>query len=52
MYLQACADKLQKEMKDFGYPPKFPDDKHVETSQPAKVYNSYVCTGYQTQLHI
>ena len=34
---QACADKLQKEMEEYGYPPKFPDDKHNETSQPAKV---------------
>ena len=24
--LQACADKLKNEMKDFGYPPKFPEE--------------------------
>ena len=24
-------------MEEYGYPPKFPDDKHNETSQPAKV---------------
>lgn len=46
MYPQACADKLQKEMKDFGYPPQFPDDKHTENSQPAKVKT--VATRYQT----
>ena len=46
MYLQACADKLQKEMEDFGYPPQFPDDKRNETSQPAKVI-SY--TVYDTK---
>ena len=23
--LKACADKLKREMEDFGYPPKFPD---------------------------
>lgn len=23
--LQACADKLKREMQDFGYPPKFPE---------------------------
>ena len=25
--VQACADKLTNEMKDFGYPPVFPKDE-------------------------
>lgn len=26
MPIKACADKLQREMETFGYPPKFPSD--------------------------
>ncbi|XP_014672325.1 PREDICTED: leucine--tRNA ligase, cytoplasmic-like isoform X2 [Priapulus caudatus] len=26
MPIKACADKLRREMKDYGYPPQFPDD--------------------------
>jgi leucyl-tRNA synthetase len=25
MPIKACADKLKREMEDFGYPPKFPE---------------------------
>ena len=39
--IQACADKLRKEMEDFGYPPKFPDNQHNEKTQPAKVVKWY-----------
>ena len=36
---QACADKLKREMEDYGYPPEFPaDDEEVkveeESSEP------------------
>lgn len=27
---QACADKLKREMEDFGYPPQFPDEQPKE----------------------
>jgi hypothetical protein len=27
-FFQACADKLKREMEQFGFPPKFPE--HVE----------------------
>lgn len=27
---QACADKLAREMEDFGYPPEFPADEEEE----------------------
>ncbi|EYC28030.1 hypothetical protein Y032_0008g298 [Ancylostoma ceylanicum] len=27
MPIKACADKLKREMEDFGYPPKFPTDE-------------------------
>lgn len=29
---QACSDKLKQEMKDFGYPPKFPV---IQQTEPA-----------------
>ena len=29
---QACADKLQREMEDFGFPPEFPEEDEDETS--------------------
>ena len=29
MPIKACADKLKREMEDFGFPPKFPEE--VET---------------------
>lgn len=28
MPIKACADKLQREMETFGYPPQFPDDSN------------------------
>ena len=37
MYLgQACSDKLKREMKEFGYPPVFPEkeEKVQEESGP------------------
>ncbi|KHJ88897.1 leucine--tRNA ligase [Oesophagostomum dentatum] len=27
MPIKACADKLKREMEDFGYPPRFPEEK-------------------------
>lgn len=30
MPIKACADKLQRELETFGYPPKFPDQQEVE----------------------
>ena len=32
-YIQACADKLRREMEDFGFPPNFP--KEVESGKEA-----------------
>ena len=26
MPIKACADKLKRELEEYGYPPKFPDD--------------------------
>ncbi|XP_036222723.2 leucine--tRNA ligase, cytoplasmic [Bactrocera oleae] len=35
MPIKACADKLKREMEDFGYPPKFPtDDTPAEIEEP------------------
>ena len=31
--LQAAADKLKREMKDFGYPPQFPVEETDEGEQ-------------------
>ncbi|CAO4371332.1 unnamed protein product [Caenorhabditis nigoni] len=33
MPIKACADKLKREMEDFGYPPKFPEDVEVEVKE-------------------
>lgn len=30
MPIKACADKLQREMETFGYPPKFPEVSNDE----------------------
>ena len=30
MPIKACADKLKREMEDYGYPPKFPEESQVE----------------------
>jgi leucyl-tRNA synthetase len=30
--IKACADKLSREMKDFGFPPQFPDDSDDKPS--------------------
>ena len=29
MPIKACADKLKREMEDFGYPPKFPEVEEI-----------------------
>ncbi len=31
MPIKACADKLEREMEMFGYPPVFPDEEIVFT---------------------
>ncbi|XP_049302651.1 leucine--tRNA ligase, cytoplasmic [Bactrocera dorsalis] len=37
MPIKACADKLKREMEDFGYPPKFPtDDTPAEIEEPTQ----------------
>ncbi|XP_050318861.1 leucine--tRNA ligase, cytoplasmic [Bactrocera neohumeralis] len=37
MPIKACADKLKREMEDFGYPPKFPtDDTPAEVEEPTQ----------------
>lgn len=41
MPIKACADKLQREMEDFGYPPQFPaktlaEEKQVKSKVEAK----------------
>ncbi|XP_043919958.1 leucine--tRNA ligase, cytoplasmic [Protopterus annectens] len=30
MPIKACADKLKREMEDFGYPPRFPEDEEED----------------------
>lgn len=30
---QACADKLQREIKEFGFPPKFPENVDGEEEE-------------------
>ncbi|PAV79342.1 hypothetical protein WR25_19627 [Diploscapter pachys] len=34
MPIKACADKLKRELEDFGYPPKFPEDLDDEEPAP------------------
>jgi len=36
MPIKACADKLKREMADFGYPPKFPTDVIESAPQESK----------------
>ncbi|GFS17470.1 leucine--tRNA ligase [Elysia marginata] len=36
MPIKACADKLQREMTDFGYPPEFPKEVEVEAKPKEK----------------
>lgn len=36
MPIKACADKLQREMEDFGYPPQFPKESEVEEKPKEK----------------
>ena len=33
LFLQACSDKLQREMKEYGYPPIFPVPKDEEEEE-------------------
>ena len=30
MPIKACADKLKRELEEFGYPPKFPEENATE----------------------
>jgi hypothetical protein len=32
-FLQACADKLKREIEDFGYPPQFPPEEEEEEKE-------------------
>ncbi|PAV80154.1 hypothetical protein WR25_19943 [Diploscapter pachys] len=34
MPIKACADKLKRELEDFGYPPKFPEEPDDEEPAP------------------
>ena len=49
--MKACADKLVREMSEFGFPPKFPeenlqvdkeDDETIDPTKPAKKAKSKV----------
>lgn len=35
--LQACADKLTREIADFGYPPQFPPEEEEEKEEVSEV---------------
>ena len=32
-FLQACADKLKREIEDFGCPPEFPEEEEEEKKE-------------------
>ena len=49
--MQACADKLLKEMVEYGYPPNFPDDQSNEIAQPAKVISQRIATHCNSLHH-
>lgn len=36
MPIKACADKLKREMEDFGFPPVFPEDDGAAAAEAAK----------------
>lgn len=35
-FFQACADKLKREMDDFGFPPKFPENSEKEETKQVR----------------
>lgn len=40
-FLQACSDKLKREMTDFGFPPKFPEkEEKEEAKQVREIWNT------------
>ena len=45
MPIKACADKLKRELEEFGYPPKFPDDSATDEK---KEQNSIPADAPQT----
>ena len=45
MPIKACADKLKRELEEFGYPPKFPDDTATDEK---KEQNSIIADAPQT----
>ena len=40
-FFQACADKLKREMDDYGFPPKFPENSEKEEAKQVK--GNYNC---------
>lgn len=36
MPIKACADKLQRELETFGYPPKFPTEEEPKVVEEEK----------------
>lgn len=43
-FLQACADKLKREMNDFGFPPKFPENSEKEEAKQVNWKLSFNCS--------
>lgn len=42
MPIKACADKLAREMKDFGNPPVFPDEKNEEIMEEKSTFDDII----------
>ena len=42
-FLQACADKLKREMNDFGFPPTFPENSEKEEAKQVNWKLSFNC---------
>ena len=42
MPIKACADKLKREMEDFGFPPAFPEDDGASSAEAAKDNDEFV----------
>lgn len=42
MPIKACADKLKREMQDFGYPPNFPEDVVEEVKEEVSAVDEII----------
>lgn len=47
-FLQACADKLKREIADFGFPPKFPENAEKEETKQVEITCNILLVIYKS----